>query len=110
MADEKFGIENLKAVLQFGLTLGKTLSTDLSDSNLTFPEILGLVAQLGQVSDFVKNKDAIIQEAKDLSVAEVAQLATLVEGGITNEKIVGTIENALNILVGVKNLIDIWSN
>lgn len=106
MADEKFGIENLKAVLKFGVTLGKNISDDLADKKLSFGEVLGLAAQLGQISDFVANKDAIIAEAKDLSFDEIKELVAEVEQVITNEEVVATIEDAIAVIIAAKNLIE----
>lgn len=106
MADEKFGIENLKAVLKFGVTIGKNIADDLSDNKLSFGEVLGLAAQLGQITDFVANKDAIINEAKDLSFDEIKELVAEIEGVITNEEVVATIEDAIAVIVAAKNLIE----
>lgn len=106
MADEKLGIENLKAVLKFGVGIGTTLAADLADNKLSFSEGLGLVAQLSQVQDFVANKDNIIAEAKDLTVDEIKELVESAEGAITNEEVVATITDALAVLISVKNLIE----
>lgn len=109
MADEKFGIENLKLVFKFGVSFGKAVATDLEDHKITFLEGMGLVAQLSQVQDFVANKDAILNEAKDLSFAEIQEIAKEVEGVFTNKDVVDTIEDGLSIAVAIKNSIERFS-
>lgn len=106
---EKIGIENLKAVLVFGVTIGKNISDDLTDKKFTFTEILGLIPQLAQIPDLVAKKDQIIAEAKDLTLDEVKELVAVVEGVITNEEVVATIEDGIAVAVAVKNLIERFS-
>lgn len=105
MATEKFGIENLQKVLNFGVTIGTHVSDDLKDSKLTFLEVIQLATELAAVSDFVKNKDAIIAEAKDLSIAEIETLVKGVGDAINNEKVTAVIEHALGVVVSVAALI-----
>lgn len=102
---EKFGIENLQKVFTFGVTLGKAISTDLADNNLTLTELFGLVAQLSVIPDLLKNKDAIIAEAKDLSITEIQTLVQSIEGVITNQKVVAIIEHALDVATSIYALI-----
>lgn len=108
MAD-KVGIENLKAVLVFGVTIGKSISADLEDKKFSFVEMLALLPQLAQIPDFVSKKDQIIAEAKDLSLDEIKELVAVVEGVITNEEVIATIEDAISVAVAAKNLIERFS-
>ncbi len=107
---EKYGIENLKGLFKFGMTLGQTISEDLKDSKITLPEVFGLLPQLMQISDFIAHKDDIINEAKDLSLEEVKELTRDIEGVITNEKVVAVIEDAVNTIVSIKGLIESVKN
>jgi hypothetical protein len=105
MADEKFGIDNLKKVVSFGVTVGKQISDDLADDKFTLQEGLALLPQLMSIPDIINSKDAIINEAKDLSIDEVGQLIDGIEGA-TSENVVGIIEDALTFIVAGKNLVE----
>jgi hypothetical protein len=102
---EKFGIDNLKKVVSFGVTIGKNISDDLSDDKFTLQEGLALLPQLMSIPDIINSKDAIINEAKDLSIDEVGQLIDGIEGA-TSENVVGIIEDALTFIVAGKNLVE----
>jgi hypothetical protein len=106
MADEKFGVENLQKLLSFGVQVGKQLSDDLSDGKVSFTEVLALIPSFTALPDFIAKKDAIIAEAKDLSLDEVKQLAASVDGQFANEEVVAIIEDALNFIVSAKNLVE----
>lgn len=103
---EKFGIENLKEVFKWAITLGKTVGDDIKDKKFTFAELLGLLPQFLVVQDLLNKKDDIINEAKDLSLDEIKEMAVIVEGVITNAEVVAVIENALNAVVSVIALIE----
>lgn len=107
--EEKFGIENLKKVLDFGIKIGKEVASDLEDNKFSLSEGIALAAQFGAVSDLIAKKDDIINEAKDLSLDEIKELIKDVEGELTSEKVVAIIENALSVIVGAKNLIEIFT-
>lgn len=109
MQEEKFGIENLKKLASFGVSVGKSISDDLSDGKFTFQEGLALLPQLMSVPDIINSKDAIIEEAKDLSIEEVGQLVAGIEGA-TSENVVGIIEDALTFIVAGKNLVERFTN
>ena len=104
MAEEKFGIENLQKLLTFGVNLGTSISEDSKDG-FNLNDVFNLLPQLMQIPDFVKNKEAIINEAKDLSLPEIQQLVTSVNGVIKDEHVVNIITHALNVAVSVIALI-----
>lgn len=104
MAEEKFGIENLQKLLTFGVNLGTSISEDSKDG-FNLNDVFNLLPQLIQIPDFVKNKEAIINEAKDLSLPEIQQLVASVNGVIKDEHVVNIITHALNIAVSVIALI-----
>ena len=105
MAEEKFGIDNLKKVVSFGVTVAKSISDDLSDGKITFAEAIALLPQLMAIPDLIANKDAIINEAKDLSIDEVGELVAGIEGA-TSENVIAIIEDALTFIVAGKNLVE----
>jgi hypothetical protein len=105
MADEKFGIENLKKLVSFGVTIGKNISDDLQDDKFTLQEGLALLPQLMSIPDIINSKDAIISEAKDLSIDEVGELVDGIEGA-TSENVVGIIGDALTFIVAGKSLVE----
>lgn len=104
---EKFGIENLKEVVLFGVRIGKQVAEDLKDKKMSIAEILALVPPIMQIPTFLEKKDLIVQEAEDLSVAEVDQIVAAVksEQVLTKQDVIDTIKDSLNIVVSVKNLI-----
>lgn len=102
---ETFGIENLKKVVVFGTNIGKIISTDLEDGKVSLQEVLALLPALMSVPDLIASKDAIIQEAKDLSIDEVGQLVAGLDGA-TSENVIGIIEDALTFIVSGKNLVE----
>lgn len=106
---EKFGIDNLKLLVAFGVNFGTQLSGDLADGKVTLSEGFQLLSTLMSGSDLLAKKQAILDEAKDLSVDEVSQLVASVNGAITNADVVATIQDALNILVSAKNIIERYS-
>ncbi|MGN6803908.1 MAG: hypothetical protein ACTHJN_18560 [Ginsengibacter sp.] len=65
---------------------------------------------LMQIPDLVKNKQAILDEVKDLSVDEIAVLINSVKDSalITSDKVKEIISNAVNILQAVAKLIGIF--
>jgi len=104
MAEEKFGIENLQKVLSFGVGLATSVVADSKDG-FNINDVFQLLPQLMQIPDFIKNKDAIINEAKDLSIAEIEQLVASVNGVIKNEHVSSIIEHALSVAVSVTALV-----
>lgn len=110
MAQEKFGIENLQKVLAFGVKLEQEVKADLADGKFTLAEGLGLLPDLISLPELISSKDAIVAEAKDLSLAEVEQLVASVNGVVTDAKVLETITYALDVIVSVKNLITVIVN
>ena len=102
--EEKFGIENLQKLLSFGVNLGTSISAESKDG-FNLNDIFNLLPQLMQIPDFIKNKDTIINEAKDLSIEEIKQLVGAVNGVIKDEHVVSIITNALNVAVSVVALV-----
>lgn len=102
---EKFGIENLKKVVNVAVTIGKGVTDSIEDGKVTLTEVLELVTPLMAVPALIENKQAIIDEALDLSTDEVDELVKSFEG-VTNENLTDTIVDGLTIIVSAKNLIE----
>lgn len=102
--EEKFGIENLQKLLTFGVNLGTSVVNESKDG-FNLNDVFNLLPQLMQIPDFIKNKDTIINEAKDLSIDEIKQLVGAVNGVIKDEHVVSIITNALNVAVSVVALV-----
>ncbi|MEO9145076.1 MAG: hypothetical protein ABI237_05915 [Ginsengibacter sp.] len=109
MSNEKFGIENLKKLVAFGVAFGASISADLADGKFTLSEGIALLPQLMAIPDLVASKDAIINEAKDLSIDEVNELVAGIEG-VTSENVTGIISDALTFIVAGKNLVERFTN
>lgn len=108
MTEEKFGIENLKVVLALGVSVGKQAASSLEDGKITFQESIQMALSLVPVGDLLKRKEDILNEAKDLSMAEIEELVASVQGAITNEKVVATIGYGLDIAIAVTGLIELY--
>lgn len=106
MAEEKFGIENLKKVIAFGVKVGTDISTSLEDGKISLTEAFALLPDFLALPDLLANKQAIIDEAKDLSMDEVNELVSGFGGVVKSEDVINTITDALNIIVSAKNLIE----
>lgn len=103
---EKFGIDNLKKVLQFGITLGLHTAQQVKDG-FQIADVFALLPELLQIPDFVKNKQAILDEVKDLSVDEIEQLIVFVKdsGVFTSEKIKSIIGDSIDVISSVTKLV-----
>lgn len=106
MATEKFGIDALKEVAAFAVSIGKQISNDLSDGKVSLTEGLALLPSFIQVPGLISKKDEILNELKDLSLNEVNELVASVDGQISSEDLIGTLTDALNFAVSAKNLVE----
>ena len=105
MSEEKFGIENLKKVLALGVGIQKWYKSANEDGKIELSEVFAGLPQLMAIPDLIASKDAIIQEAKDLSMDEVHELSAGMEG-VASEKVVDIIIDALVFIVATKALIE----
>lgn len=105
MAEEKFGIENLQKVLSLGVALSTGIINDAKDG-FNLNDVFKELPLLMQIPDLLKNKDAIVNEAKDLSLPEIETLVKSVEGVINNEQVTSVIEHGLSVIVSVVALVE----
>lgn len=70
----KFGIENLKLLIKFPLSLTKELTEDFADGKLSFGEQFWLINQIIQAAGIVKAWPIIKKELADLTAAEKKEL------------------------------------
>lgn len=101
------GIENLKVVAKFGITLGEDVAKVLADGKITALEGLGLLPDLMGISGILENKDAIVSEFKDLTSEERAELNTYIAGefDIANDVLELKIEKSIAAAVAVLDLV-----
>jgi hypothetical protein len=95
--------------LQFGINLGLHASQELKD-RFQISDVFGLVSDFMQVPDLLKNKQAILDEVKDLSFDEISQLISAVKDStlITSDSLKEIISIALDVLEAVMKLIGIF--
>lgn len=78
MAEEKLGIENIKAVLTFCLELGLKVADDLEDGKYSTGEAVSLAFQVPKAISTGKKIKAAIAEAKDIDPDELTEILSLV--------------------------------
>jgi len=96
------GTDSLKAVLVLGAQLESLIASDLADKKLSLTEIMGLVPYLLQLPTIIAQKDAIIEQAKSLSLDQVKDLVNSVKGSVTDTNVIDTIIDVLNFIVSAK--------
>lgn len=103
MADETVGTENLKKAAAFLVTLGTSIKNALADGKVDLVEIVSILPNLALIPALVESKDAIVNEAKNLSVKKVQDLESTYVG-VGSESVTNTITNLLFVLVSVQSL------
>lgn len=106
MEDEKFGIEDFKKVLKLYGDLKKWYETSNADGKITMDEYFQLVSQANAIQDIVQSREAVIEQAKDLSLAEVQELKPALEA-LGNPDVVRVATVVLNFVVSAKDLIEL---
>lgn len=101
------GIENLKKVVGTLITLAQTAETSLADGFQT-SDLFAFIPVLSGIPDLLKNKDAIVQEFKDLTADETKELVDYVEQNFTiaNKKVEDIIVAALDAGVSLFILVE----
>lgn len=103
--DTTVGTDDLKAVLILGAQIEKTISSDLADGKISLAEVFALLPYLMQIPDLITKKDAIISQAKSLSLDQVSALVAAIGGSVTDQNVIGTIEDVINLIVSIKAVI-----
>jgi hypothetical protein len=103
--EQEVGIENLKKVVILAASVWNKVSLALQDNKYTFAEMLTLVPDLAGIGDIVQSKDAIVNEAKNLTLPKVKDLIASVDAQISDKVILAKIENAINAAVSISVLI-----
>jgi|GEM_PF-1992994 hypothetical protein len=106
---EKFGIENLKILINFIAAFSLKLIDDLNDKKLSLIECLGLLKELVVVPSLVKKRAEIVQEITDLSASEFLELAYYVKAQLPEHanKANEITQKSLDILKGIVELINV---
>ena len=111
-----FGIENLKLLIKFPLSLTKELTEDFADGKLSFGEQLGLITQIIQAAGIVKAWPEIKKELADLTAAEKKELRTWVvsqfslDVSVKNAAIDKLVKSSLAFAVAGWELVEGWKN
>lgn len=98
--------ENLKKVV---LLVTKTVSTGEAafKDGFQWTDIFTFVPELSQIPEIIKNKQALADEVKNLTPADLKDLATYIETNLVleNKKTEDIIESVIEILVSVFALV-----
>lgn len=101
------GIENLKKVASAIIGLGMQLEKSTADG-FQLTDIFSFIPVLSEIPGLLQNKRVIVDEFKDLTPEENAQLVTFIEQNFTlnNKRTEQVIEAALETAVSILNLIE----
>lgn len=101
------GIENLKKAAKLGVSFGMQIEASAKDG-FQVSDLFSFIDEVAQIPDVVKNKQAIVDEFKDLSPEERTQLVTYIETELVleNKKTEEVIEAGLEFVISVLSLVD----
>jgi hypothetical protein len=104
---EKFGIENLKKLLQFSFDLTKQIATSTKDG-WQWTDSFSFIDEASEIPGVVKSWPAIKQELGDLSEDEKKELNQWVADnfGLDNAEVESKIEHALQLAINAVALVD----
>lgn len=105
---EKFGIENLKPVALVGCKFINALG-DAAQDGFQKTDALKLIPPLMDLPGVLGNTALIKQEAKDLSVGELKQIADYVATNmdIPQDKIETMVEKAIGVAVSIVEMVEL---
>jgi len=103
---EKFGIENIKKAVLFGIKFGTDTGKALADSKVTWDEYPVLLGDLMGAGPIVSSGAALKDEINDLSEAESIELRDFINQNfdIPNDQLEAKIEASVNWLVATYDL------
>ena len=105
-----YGIENLKIALGFAIGLGEKIEKALADDGkITWNELFSFIPVLTGVPAVIKAAPQLLDEFKDLSEAEKAELHDwlVTELDLDNDKLEEYIEKGFELLLALSALINI---
>ena len=110
MAEQLFGIENLKKMVKFATDFTEQVADALKDGKFSWTEAFGFVDEVMQIPGVVKSWPAIKQELSELSADERTALHQYVveEFDIPNDKVEAFVENALGWAINAIALVEMW--
>lgn len=74
MAEEKFGVEDIRKVLVLYADVKKWYLSSIEDGKITIDEYFQLLAEAKAIQDVIANAKAVKDQAIDLSIDEVKSL------------------------------------
>lgn len=98
---KKVGIQNLSALIMFGLTLGQKGYEALEDGKLDFTEILDFIGEARKVPEVKVAIERAPEELADLDMEEQAEIYRLVQEkfDLPNDKVEQAIEIGLRVVL-----------
>ena len=103
------GIENIRVCVAFGIKLTEGIDERLADDGkISLIEGVGLIPVLKNVPDIIRSRSTLVEEIKDLSAEELADIRQYVEENldIRSDKSEAIVNKSLDLVVSVKELID----
>lgn len=93
---KKLGIESIKIIILFGLSLGNELGKALEDKKLSIGEAFGFIDDLNDIDDVIEAVKKAPAEFLDLDSEEKAEIQSIVkvEFDIEDDKVEDAIEES----------------
>lgn len=102
-----FGIENLKKAALLAIQFGQQIEQS-SKEGFKITDLFSFVDEIAQLPGVIASKDQIVQEFKDLTSEERAELVAYIETTLTleNKKVEELIEAGLEFLLSLLILVE----
>lgn len=101
------GIENLKKAATLAIRFGQQIET-AAEGGFKLADLFGFIDEFSAIPEVVNNKQAIVDEFKDLDSTERAELVSYVEQtlDLKNDRLEGIIEAGLELVLAILVLVD----
>lgn len=108
MPEEKFGIENIKDLIGFGLDASQAVQKAKEDGKVDWKDGFLFIPLLPKIPAAVRSAADIANEYSDLSDAERAEIKAFVVEKVhaDNEKVEKLIEDALTLAIDVSVILE----
>lgn len=97
MAEQLYGVANLKKLLKFGFGTTEQIAEALKDGKFTWPEAFGFVDEISEIPGVVKAIPDVMKELSELSEEETTELHEFAksEFDIPNDAVEEFVEDGL---------------
>lgn len=101
------GIENLKKAATLAIRFGQQIET-AAEGGFKLADLFGFIDEFSAIPEVVNNKQAIVDEFKDLDSTERAELVAYIEQtlDLKNDRLEGIIESGLELVLAILVLVD----